>query len=217
MRSFTSNRNALVLAAVLFLLAVFAWAGWANWEYRKQEAERQAAQAVAQSVLVPNASGTALEFVTPLKGKPAPNFTLQSLNGETVSLASYRGKAVLINFWATWCTPCKIETPWLVGLRNQYAKQGFEVLGVSSQGDDATPKDTAEWNQDKQAIEKFVHQEGVPYPVLLGGDSIADSYGGVEDLPTSFYVDRKGIVVAAQMGLTSESEMAANIRKALAD
>ena len=217
MRSFPVKRNTFVLTAVLFLLAVFAWAGWINWEYRRQQAERQAALVVAQSMLVPNAAGTALVFVTPLKDKPAPNFTLDNLNGKKVSLASYRGKAVLINFWATWCAPCKLETPWLIELRNQYAKQGFEVLGVSSQGDDATPKDTTEWNQDKQAIEKFVHQERIPYPVLLGGDSIAQPYGGVADLPTSFYVNRKGIVVAAQMGLTSESEMAANIRKALAD
>ncbi len=217
MRSFSVKRNTFVLTAVLFLLAVFAWAGWINWEYRRQEAERRAAQVVAQSMLVPNAAGTALEFVSPLKGKPAPEFTLENLDGQKVSLASYRGKAVLINFWATWCTPCMIETPWLIELQNKYAKQGFEVLGVSSQGDDATPKDTAEWNQDKQAIEKFVHQEAIPYPVLLGGDSISQPYGGVEDLPTSFYVNRKGIVVAAQMGLTSESDMAANIRKALAD
>jgi cytochrome c biogenesis protein CcmG/thiol:disulfide interchange protein DsbE len=152
-----------------------------------------------------------------LENQHAPPFSLQDMQGRRIDLAQYRGKVVLLNFWATWCAPCKLETPWLIELRNQYAKQGFEVLGVSSQGDDATPKDTTEWNQDKQAIEKFVHQERIPYPVLLGGDSIAQPYGGVADLPTSFYVNRKGIVVAAQMGLTSESEMAANIRKALAD
>ena len=125
------KRNTLVITAVLFILAVFAWAGWANWEYRKQAAERLLASA-AQGELVPDAGGGAAQYISPLKGKPAPDFALEDLSGKKVSLASYKGKAVLINFWATWCGPCKIETPWLIELRNQYAAQGFEVLGVSA-------------------------------------------------------------------------------------
>ncbi|MGH9598293.1 MAG: TlpA family protein disulfide reductase [Terracidiphilus sp.] len=206
----------LVLFAVLFILAAFAWAGWANWQYRRQEAERKAEMA-AQAELVPNASGTALVYISPLEGKPAPAFSLPDVTGQKVSLANYRGKAVLINFWATWCGPCRLETPWLVQLRDKFAPQGFEVLGISAEGDDVKPSDKAAWDKDKAAIEKFAQQEKMPYPVLMGGDSIAEPYGGVEDLPTSFYVNRKGIVVAAQMGLTSESQMAANIQKALAD
>ena len=69
-------------------------------------------------------------------GKPAPTSPSKTCSGKKVSLASYKGKAVLINFWATWCGPCKIETPWLVELRNQYASQGFEILGISTEGDD---------------------------------------------------------------------------------
>ena len=126
------KRNTLVLGAVLFILAAFAWAGWANWEYRRQAAERLLASA-AQGELVVDASSGVRRNTSPRSlGKPAPGFTLEDLSGKKVSLASYKGKAVLINFWATWCAPCKIETPWLIELRNQYAAQGFEILGVSA-------------------------------------------------------------------------------------
>ena len=211
------RRNTIVFFVVLFILAILAWAGWANWEYHKQAAERAEASAAAHAEMIPDLSDGTLTYNSPLNGKSAPAFTLEDLNGKKVSLASYSGKAVLINFWATWCTPCKIETPWLIELRNKYAPQGFEVLGISTEGDDVKPSDKAAWDKDKQAVEKFVHQEGVPYPVLMGGDGIAQPYGGVDDLPTSFFVNRKGVVVAAQMGLTSASEIEGNIRKALAD
>lgn len=220
MPSFPVRRNTLVLFAVLFLLAILAWAGWANWEYRQLAAQRRAALAAAQGeaamqgMLVPDTSD-APSVDTTFKGKPAPAFTLPDLNGKKVSLANYRGKALLINFWATWCGPCKLETPWLVDLRNKYAAQGFEVLGIDSEGDDAKPGDAA-WSHDKTEIEKFVQQEKMPYPVLVDGDSISKPYGGLDDLPTSFFVDRQGKIVAAQVGINSESDIENNIKKALA-
>ncbi|MDR3750326.1 MAG: TlpA disulfide reductase family protein [Terracidiphilus sp.] len=208
------KRNALVLCAVLVIFATFAWAGWANWEYRKQAAERLLATA-AQGELVPDAAGGAAQYVSPLKGKSAPAFLLEDLSGKKVSLASYKGKAVLINFWATWCAPCKIETPWLIELRNQYAAQGFEILGISTEGDDLQPNDKAGWAKDKAAIQKSVQQMHIPYPVLINGDSLSKAYGGLDAMPTSFFVDRKGTVVAAQLGLTSKADIEGNIRKAL--
>ena len=129
------KRNTFVLFVVLFLLAVFAWAGWANWEYRKQAAEERLALA-AKAELVPDAAGNIPQHMSPFLNRPAPEFTLQNLNGKKVSLSSYKGKAVLVNFWATWCGPCKLETPWLVELRKQYASQGFEMLGIDTEGDD---------------------------------------------------------------------------------
>ena len=210
------KRNTIVLSVVLFILAVFAWAGWANWKYRQQAAEKRLASA-AKGELVADASGNVPQYVSPLKGKPAPNFTLQDLSGKKVSLADFKGKALLINFWATWCGPCKVETPWLVELRNQYAAKGFEVLGISAEGDDLQPGDKEGWAKDKAAIAKFVKEEKMPYPVLINGDSISKPYGGIDAMPTSFYVDRSGNVVSVQLGLTSKDDMEANIRKTLGE
>jgi thiol-disulfide isomerase/thioredoxin len=208
------RRNTLVLGATLLLLAIFAWAGWANWEYRRQEAERQHPGAGQDELVLVTGSGTA-QSVSPLDSKPAPVFALNDLSGNKISLASYRGKAVMINFWATWCGPCRIETPWIVELRNKYAAQGFEVLGVDTEGDDLEKNDKAGWAKATAAAGKFVAEEKIPYPVLLDGDSISHDYGGLDDLPASFFVNRKGVVVAAQVGLTSESDIESKIEKAL--
>lgn len=208
------KRNTLVLGITLFILAAFAWAGWANWEYRKQAAERRLANA-AQAQLIATANADAGLAQSPLVGKQAPDFTLEAVNGGKVSLSQYKGKALLINFWATWCGPCKIETPWIVDLRNKYASKGFEVIGIDSEGDDITPSDKQAWAHNKAAVARFVREEKMPYPVLLGGDSLEKPYGGLDAMPTSFYVDRSGKVIASQMGITSEADMEANIQKAL--
>ena len=206
------KRNTLVLTAVLAILAVFAWAGWANFEFRKQAADRLLATVAKGELVVDAATGEA-QYLSPLKGKPAPPFTLEDLSGKQVSLASYKGKAVLINFWASWCAPCKIETPWLIELRNQYAAQGFEILGVSTDDVDAdNPKTLA---NEKQEVARSAERMHIPYPVLLAGSKLDHPYGGLDELPTSFFVNRKGVVVAAQLGLTSKDDIESNIRKAL--
>lgn len=211
------KRNTLVLGITLFVLAALGWAGWANWEYRKQAAEKRMAMQHMEQPQLAVASMTGMDMPSPLLHKPAPNFTLQNLSGKEVSLSSYKGKALLINFWATWCGPCKLETPWLVELHKKYAPKGFEIIGISAEGDDLAKNDTAGWAKDKASIARFVQQEHMPYPVLINGDSISQNYGGLDSLPTSFFVDRKGVVVATQTGITSEADMAAKIQKALND
>jgi thiol-disulfide isomerase/thioredoxin len=136
-----------------------------------------------------------------LKGKMAPGLVLKDLDGKTVDLKDYRGKAVLVNFWATWCAPCKIELPWLVKLRDQYGPQGFEVLGVAA--DDAP----------KAEIAKSAKQYGLSYPVLVEGLTVADKWGGLDSLPTSFYIDRDGKISDVTVGLYSRDELEANIKK----
>ena len=120
---------------------------------------------------------------------------------------------MLVNFWATWCGPCKIETPWLVELRNQYAPQGFEILGVST--DDIDRTDPKAFGEEKKEIATFVQQLRMPYPVLIEGDKLSKPYGGLDAMPTSFFVDRSGKIVAAQMGITSKDDLESNIQKAL--
>src|ERR1035438_1290677 len=205
------KRNTLVLFVTLFILAAFAWAGWANWEYRRQAAERLRTSA-AQGELVVDAAGTP-QYNSPLLGKPAPPFILEDLSGKKVSLSDYKGRSLAINFWATWCAPCKVETPWLIDLRNQYAAQGFEVLAISA--DDIDRKDPRKFSEEKQEIARFVQRMKMPYPVLIDGDSISEPYGGLDALPTSFFVDRNGTVVAVQMGITSKDEIERNIKRAL--
>ena len=206
------KRNTIVLVAVLIILATFAWAGWANFEYRQQAAQLRLASA-ERGMLVAEPEGGPPEYVSPLAGKPAPAFALEDLTGTKVALASYKGKAVLINFWATRCAPCKIETPWLVELRNQYEPQGFEVLGISA--DDLDRGDEKKFGEEKDEIAQAATKMHIPYPVLIDGGSLSDAYGGLDELQMSFYVDRNGVVVAAQMGLTSKSEIEGNIKKAM--
>ena len=205
------KRNTLVITAVLFILAAFAWAGWANWEFRRQAAERLRASA-AQGELVLDAGG-APQYLSPLQGKPAPPFTLEDLSGKKVSLSDYKGRSLAINFWATWCAPCKVETPWLIDLRSQYAAQGFEVLAISA--DDIDRKDPRKFSEEKQEIARFVQRMKMPYPVLIDADSISEPYGGLDALPTTYFVDRNGTVVAAQLGMSTKEELEKNIKKAL--
>ena len=204
------KRNTIVTGVVLLILATFAWAGWANWQYRKQAAEKRLAD-VSQAELI--AAGNEQAALNPLIGKSAPQFSLEDLSGRKVSLADYKGKAVLINFWATWCGPCKVETPWLVDLRNQYAPKGFEILGVST--DDIDRSDLKAFGQQKQEISDFVQKMHMPYPVLIDGDSLSKPYGGLDAMPTSFFVDRSGKIVAATMGISSKDDIEANIQKTL--
>jgi len=150
-------------------------------------------------------SGRVTNVVPSLKGETAPDFTLDSLDGKTVHLSDFRGKGVLLNFWATWCQPCKIEMPWFAELQKQYGPQGLQIVGVAM--DDASPKEIGE----------FAHDLGVNYPILLGKEAVGDAYGGVQFLPATFYIGRDGKVVDKVFGLKGRGEIEENIKKALAE
>ena len=151
----------------------------------------------------------------PLMAKRVPDPAFKTLDGQTRKLSTLRGKIVVVNFWATWCGPCKVETPWLIELQNEYASKGFEVVGISTEGEDLQPGDKEGLARQKVAIARFVKEEHMQYPVLVNGDSLASTYGGLDAMPTSVYVDRSGKVVAMQLGISSKEDMVANVEKAL--
>lgn len=139
-----------------------------------------------------------------VKGKDAPDFVLQDLQGKQVKLSDFRGKAVLLNFWATWCGPCKVEMPWFVELQKQYGPQGLEIVGVAL---DDSGKDT---------IQKFAKDMGVNYTILQGQDAVGDAYGAI-GLPTSYFIDRTGKIIDSASGLVSRSEIEDNVKKSLGE
>jgi peroxiredoxin len=138
-----------------------------------------------------------------LQGKAAPDFSLPTTTGQTMKLSDFQGKAVLLNFWATWCEPCKVEMPWFVDLQKKYGPQGLQVVGVAM--DDSSPKD----------IGAFAQKMGVNYPILIGKEEVGAQYGGLEYLPSTFYINRNGKIIEHAFGLVSRSEIEANIEKAL--
>ncbi|MGB2602434.1 MAG: TlpA disulfide reductase family protein [Candidatus Sulfotelmatobacter sp.] len=133
----------------------------------------------------------------------APDFTLESLDGRSMRLSDLRGKAVLLNFWATWCGPCKIEMPWFVDFQKQYGSQGLQIVGVAM--DDGSKADIA----------KFAKDMGVNYPILIGKESVGDQYGGVPALPESFVISRDGKIMDKIIGLRGKAEIEDSIKKAL--
>lgn len=138
------------------------------------------------------AAGVALGLAGCAKRKPVLDFALKDSAGQTVKLSDYRGKVVLVNFWATWCAPCKIEIPWFVDFQKKYPKSDFVVLGVSMDEDG--------WD----SVRPYMAAHQLNYPVVVGGDSIERLFGGVDDLPTSFLIDRDGHVLRKHVGLISK-------------
>jgi len=137
------------------------------------------------------------------KSSVAPDFSLEALDGKSTKLSDFRGKAVLLNFWATWCGPCKIEMPWFVELQKEYGSQGLQIVGVAM--DDSSKDDIA----------KFAQEMGVNYPVLLGKEAVGEAYGGVPALPESFFIGRDGKIVDRIIGLKGRGEIEDSIKKAL--
>ena len=137
--------------------------------------------------------------------KPAPEFALKDADGKTVHLEDYKGKVVLLDFFATWCGPCKIEIPWFMELERKNKDKGFSVLGVSM--------DDEGW----EVVKPFLADLGVNYRVVIGNDATAQVYGGVDALPTTFLIDRNGRIAAVHVGLASKKVFEDGIQQLLQD
>lgn len=188
---------------MFLVIAALFWAGVHNLRARRALLERNHVE------LMPATAGNAdsgppdVEGAD-LRGKPAPAFTLTGTDGRKVSLKDFKGRPVMLNFWATWCGPCKLEMPWIQDFYTRYKPQGLVVLGLS-QDEGIAPSEVA------NAAKKI----GVSYPILMPDEKVAKAYGGVDYLPETFYVDKAGAVVAVTAGAPTKDQMEANIKQAI--
>ncbi len=118
----------------------------------------------------------------------APNFRLKAADGSTLELADYKGKVIILDFWATWCPPCRREIPGFIRLYERYQNRGLIVIGVSL--------DQYGW----RAVKPFIQSYRITYPIVLGNQQVANLYGGIRTIPTTFIIDRNGNVVDRVVG-----------------
>lgn len=137
------------------------------------------------------------------KSANAPDFSLQTPEGRTVKLSGLKGKVIIIDFWATWCGPCRKGIPDLISLKKKYGKQGLEVVGIS------VDRDT------KEEVVPFIKDNGINYPVVFYNESVIRNYGGIESIPTTFVVDKQGKIVASYKGLRPLEVYEEHIKKLL--
>ncbi len=133
----------------------------------------------------------------------APDFTLPTVDGKQLKLSDYKGKVVILDFWATWCPPCRKGIPDLIELKKKYGSKGLEVIGISL--------DT----ETKGQVAGFVKTNGMNYPVVYGNQTVTQLYGGIEAIPTTFVIDKQGKIVANYQGLMPSSTYENHIKKLL--
>lgn len=135
--------------------------------------------------------------------KPAPNFSLKDADGKPVNLSDFRGKVVLVNFWATWCGPCEAEIPWFVEFEKQYKDRGFAVIGVSMDDDG--------W----KSVRPYVASHKINYHIVIGSEVVSQQFGDINALPTSFVLDREGRIASSHEGLIDKADYQNEIVKLL--
>jgi cytochrome c biogenesis protein CcmG/thiol:disulfide interchange protein DsbE len=148
-------------------------------------------------------SNTAEAAIIKLGENKAPDFALKSFDGKTVKLSDYKGKVVIIDFWATWCPPCRKGIPDLISIQDEY-KKDVVIIGISLDSE-KTIKD----------VPGFVKSYVINYPIVYGNEKVVNDYGGIEGIPTAFVVDKKGNIVDKHVGLVPKDTYVNKIKELL--
>jgi peroxiredoxin len=141
--------------------------------------------------------------VLPWQTEVTPEWSLKDVEGKTVRAADFKGKVVILDFWATWCGPCRAEIPGFIALQKQYKKRGLVVVGLSVDEDGA------------DVVKPFVQKLGMNYPVVLAEKKTQEAFGGIEAVPTTFLIDREGRIVKEHMGFADKDEFENEIKPLL--
>jgi len=145
-------------------------------------------------------------------GGPAPELSVKDLDDKSVTLADYKGKVVLVNFWATWCDPCREEIPWLIEMQDRYGPKGFTVLGIAMD------------EEGKPVVAPFVAKERydvqgqklpMNYPIVIGNEGVAEKFGGLLGYPTSVLISKDGKQLKKITGIINEEEISKLVEGAL--
>jgi thiol-disulfide isomerase/thioredoxin len=195
------------LAVVCLLIAgvtLMVLAGVHNLRARRAAIQKAQASEVILTKADSSADAGADPEAKTMLGKVAPNFTLVDLKGKKVSLADFKGHPIVINFWATYCGPCKIEMPWFQSLAAQYQSEGVVVLGLDQ--DDGMAS---------EQVATAARKVGVTYPILLPDDKVGKDYQLSDYLPETFYIAKNGKIVDQTVGAHSKDELEVDIRKAI--
>jgi len=150
------------------------------------------------------ANNTVMKTDNPYADLPMPELTLKDLDGNNVSLSEYKGKVILVNFWATWCDPCRVEIPWLIEMQQKYGPRGFVILGIAL---DEEGKSVVAPFVAKERFDVNGTKEPMSYKILIGNDEAADKFGGLFGYPTSVLISRDGKQIKRITGIISEDEM----------
>ncbi len=144
-----------------------------------------------------------LELGSAQSKQKAPDFTLRSADGKTYQLSKMHGKVVVVNFWATWCPPCKREIPDFIEVFGKYRSKGLEIVGIAL--------DQGGWND----VTPFLKQNKINYPIVVGDDNVSDAYGGITAIPTTFIIDKNGYIVDSHVGMMTKAQLEAKIKHLL--
>jgi cytochrome c biogenesis protein CcmG/thiol:disulfide interchange protein DsbE len=193
------SRAVLVLFPSLWGMRIRAWPRWRNKTLRGSVMLLMLTGVTSAA----DQPGIRANLFPEKDRKPAADFALQDATGKTVKIGDYRGKVVLLDFWATWCTGCKLEIPWFSKFQETYREKGFAVVGVSLDQDG--------W----KVLKPYLNVHKVPYQMLLGNDPTAQRYG-IQSLPDTFLIDRQGRVAAIyKEGLVDRDNIEGNIKALL--
>jgi peroxiredoxin len=163
------------------------------------------AVAAASAAVVLFGQGKSSGAATGLSGTmmPAPSWELQNADGQMIHSSDFKGKVVILDFWATWCPPCKAEIPGFIALQKEYGKNGLAVIGVSVDEGGA------------DVVKSFAKQLGMNYTVVLADDKTTQVFGGIEAIPTTFIIDREGRIVTKHLGFTEKDEFEKELKPLL--
>lgn len=152
----------------------------------------------------PNYNPATMSVEDALKGKVAPDFELLTPENKKLKLSDYKGKVVIVDFWATWCPPCRKGIPDLVALKSEFKGKGLEIIGISLDQENTL-----------ENVKPFIKDNKMNYPVVYGNMDVVAAYGNIQSIPTSFVIDKNGKIVASYVGLVEKEVYQKQIKKLL--